>query len=144
MLHLRLRKPLVVHVRDAHAECHQILQSEGVSSGMIHCFTGNREDARRYLDLGFLISISGIVTYKKTEMLQEAVKDIPLDRLLVETDSPYLAPVPYRGRKNEPGWVVEVARKVAELKGLGQEELALATARNSARLFGFALPGLSA
>jgi TatD DNase family protein len=139
-LSLRVRKPLVVHVRDAHRSCCEILESEGVSAGMIHCFTGTLEDARRYLDLGFFISVSGIVTYKKTDALQEAVKFAPLDRLLIETDSPYLAPVPFRGRKNEPAWVSEVAKKVAELKGMDPDELALATAKNSAALFGFRLP----
>jgi TatD DNase family protein len=139
-LSLRVRKPLVVHVRDAHRSCWEILESEGVSAGMIHCFTGALDDARRYLDLGFFISVSGIVTYKKTDALQEAVKFAPLDRLLIETDSPYLAPVPFRGRKNEPAWVSEVAKKVAELKGMDPDELALATAKNSAALFGFNLP----
>ena len=139
-LALQVRKPLIVHVRDAHRSCYEILHSEGVSRGIIHCFTGTLEDARKYLELGFFISISGIVTYKKTEPLQEAVKFIPVDRLLIETDSPYLAPIPFRGRKNEPAFVVEVAKKVAELKQMDPEELALATARNSAALFGFKLP----
>ncbi len=143
VLGLQVSKPLVVHVRDAHPDCHQILKSEGVSRGMIHCFTGTLEDARRYLDLGFFISYSGIITYKNTELLGEAVKFTPADRLLVETDSPYLAPIPYRGRKNEPGHVIEVAKKVAELKGMDADALALATARNSAGLFGFKLPDSS-
>ncbi len=131
-----LGKPLVVHVRDAHAECHELLAAQGLSRGQIHCFTGDTEAARRYLDLGFHLSISGIVTYKKTEALQEAVRFAPLDRLLVETDSPYLAPIPHRGKKNEPAWVAQVARKVAELKGLEPEAVALAAAQNARALFG--------
>jgi TatD DNase family protein len=136
----RLGKPLVVHVRDAHEDCHQILTETSASRGVIHCFTGDTDAARRYLDLGFLISISGVVTYKKTEALQEAVRFTPVDRLLIETDSPYLAPVPYRGRKNEPAYVVETAKKVAELKGIPLNQLARRTSENAAALFGFTLP----
>ncbi len=131
----RLAKPLVVHVRDAHRECFEILQSEAIAAGVIHCFTGDTDDARRYLDLGLSLSISGIVTYKKTEGLQAAVRFAPVERLMVETDSPYLAPVPFRGRKNEPSLVIEVARRVAELKGLPLEELASIAARNANELF---------
>jgi TatD DNase family protein len=135
-----LSKPLVVHVRDAHAECHDILRAEGITRGVIHCFTGDWEAARRYLDLGFVLSLSGIVTYKKTDALRDAVKRTPLDRLMVETDSPFLAPVPHRGKPNEPGWVAEVAKKVAELKGLDAEAVALHAAHNANQLFGLKLP----
>ncbi|MBI3184206.1 MAG: TatD family hydrolase [Myxococcales bacterium] len=134
-LSLRIFKPLVIHVRDAHQECLRILLEERAQSGVIHCFTGDREAARRYLDLGFFLSISGIVTYPKSDALREAVESAPLDRLMVETDSPYLAPVPHRGKKNEPAFVVEVARKVAEIKGLSPDEAALTAAKNAARLF---------
>jgi TatD DNase family protein len=106
---------------------------------VIHCFTGSSTDARKYLDLGLYISAAGIVTYKKTEELQEAIRFVPSDRLLVETDSPYLAPVPFRGKPNEPAYVLEVAKKVAELRGLPVEEVAMQTSRNSAALFGFSL-----
>ena len=139
----RLGKPLVVHVRestkggDAHPECEAILKEEGLSQGVIHCFTGDTEAARRYLDLGFLLSLSGVVTYKKTEALQDAVRFAPLERLMVETDSPYLAPIPYRGKKNEPSYVVETAKKVAELKGVTLERVAEVTTANAAALFGF-------
>jgi TatD DNase family protein len=136
----RLEKPLVVHVRDAHEDCYRILSESGVTRGVIHCFTGDRQAATRYVDLGFHISISGVVTYKKTEALQDAVRFVPADRLLVETDSPYLAPVPHRGRKNEPAYVVETAKKVAELKGVPLEEIARRTSENAAALFGFTLP----
>ncbi len=136
----RLGKPIVIHVRDAHEECHAILQDAGMSRGVIHCFTGDTDAARRYLDLGFLLSLSGVVTYKKTEALQDAVRFAPLDRLMVETDSPFLAPVPHRGKKNQPAWVVETAKKVAELKGVSLEEVAEATTRNAAAFFGFSVP----
>lgn len=135
-----LGKPLVVHVRDAHEDCARILQEQGMAEGVIHCFTGDTAAAKSYLDLGFHISISGVVTYKKTEALQDAVRFVPLDRLLVETDSPFLAPVPHRGKKNEPRHVVETAKKIAELKALTAEEVALRTAENAARLFRFSLP----
>lgn len=130
-----LGKPLVVHVRDAHDDCDAVLREEGLTRGVIHCFTGDTDAARRYLDRGFFLSLSGVVTYKKTEALQDAVRFAPLDRLMVETDSPYLAPVPHRGRKNEPAHVVETARKVAELKGVSLEEVAAVTTANAAGLF---------
>ncbi|WP_434380892.1 TatD family hydrolase [Melittangium boletus] len=133
----QLGKPLVVHVRDAHDDCEAILEEQGLHHGVIHCFTGDTDAARRYLDRGFLLSLSGVVTYKKTEALQDAVRFAPLERLMVETDSPYLAPVPYRGKKNEPSYVVETAKKVAELKGVSVEEVAQVTTANAARLFGF-------
>ncbi len=135
-----LRKPLVVHVRDAHADCAAILAAEGGGHGVIHCFTGDVSAARSYLDLGFHLSVSGVVTYKKTEALADAVRFAPLERLMVETDSPYLAPVPYRGKQNEPAFVLETARRVAALKGLTLEALADATTANAARLFGFSVP----
>jgi TatD DNase family protein len=138
-LSIRVGKPLVVHVRDAHRECAEILREERPTPGVIHCFTSDVAAARAYLDLGFQLSISGIVTHKKTEVLAEAVQFAPVDRLIVETDSPYLAPVPYRGKKNEPAYVVETARRVAELKGLPLEMLAEATSANAARVYGFAV-----
>ncbi len=128
-------KPIVIHVRDAHDDCVEVLTREGLSRGMIHCFTGDTDAARRYLDLGFHLSISGVVTYKKNEALQAAVKFAPLDRLMVETDSPYLSPVPYRGKwPNEPMRVAETAKKVAELHGRDPDEVALRCARNTAAL----------
>jgi TatD DNase family protein len=117
-----------------------VLRSEKPTPGVIHCFTGDLAAARTYLDLGFHLSISGVVTYKKTEPLGEAVRFAPLDRLIVETDSPYLAPVPYRGKKNEPAYVLETARKVAELKGLPLEDVAEGTSINAARVYRFRLP----
>lgn len=128
----QLDKPIVIHVRDAHDDCFEILKSEGMRSGMIHCFTGDTEAARKYLDLGFFLSISGVVTYKKVEPLQAAVKFAPLDRLMVETDSPYLSPAPYRGKwPNEPMRVAETAKKVAELHGRDADEVAWICAQNT-------------
>jgi TatD DNase family protein len=129
-----LGKPLVVHVRDAHPLCAEVLRSEGIGRGMIHCFTGDTDAARVYLDLGFHLSISGVVTYKKTEPLQAAVTFAPAERLLVETDSPYLAPVPYRGKTNEPSFVAHTATRVAALKGLPPEALAEQCAWNAKAL----------
>ncbi|HZI16835.1 MAG TPA: TatD family hydrolase [Myxococcus sp.] len=138
-LALKLGKPLVVHVRDAHDDCEAILRETGVTRGVIHCFTGDTAAAKRYLDLGFLLSLSGVVTYKNAQALQDAVRFAPLERLMVETDSPYLAPIPHRGRKNQPAHVVETAKKVAELKGVTLEEVAVATTANAAALFGLTL-----
>lgn len=132
-------KPLVVHVRDAHDDCFSVLTGQQMSRGMIHCFTGDTAAARRYLDLGFHLSISGVVTYKKSEALQEAVRFAPMDRLMVETDSPYLSPVPHRGKwPNEPALVGETAKKIGELKGLSADEVAEVCARNTVSLL--ALP----
>lgn len=136
----KVNKPIVIHVRDAHEQCAEILASEGMTSGMIHCFTGDLPAARRYLDLGFYLSISGVVTYKKVEALQDAVKFAPLDRLMVETDSPYLSPAPFRGKwPNEPMRVIETAKKVAELHGRDADEVALTCAKNTAALLGLPL-----
>ncbi len=135
----RLGKPVVIHVRDAHEQCAELLKSEGMSRGQIHCFTGDTDAARRYLELGFHLSISGVVTYKKTEALQAAVAFTPLERLLVETDSPFLAPIPYRGKKNEPSWVAHTAKKVAELHRRDPDEVALICAKNTRDLFGLKL-----
>jgi len=129
--------PLVVHVRDAHGDAADILAAEGADAagGVIHCFTGTREDAHPYLDLGFHISVAGIVTFRNAEPLRDAVRHIPLDRLLVETDAPYLAPEPHRGRANEPAYVAHTARVLAEVVGLSADELAGLTTDNFYRLF---------
>jgi TatD DNase family protein len=130
--------PLIVHTRDADRETIDILEEEagkGAFPGLIHCFTSGPEVARCALALGFYISISGIVTFKAAEDLRGIVRDIPLDRLLVETDSPYLAPVPKRGKTNEPAYVAHTAAKVAELKGVSVAELEAATTMNFFRLF---------
>lgn len=130
--------PLIVHTRDADRETIDILEDEtrqGAFPGLIHCFSSGIEVAEHALALGFCISISGIVTFKAAESLRAIVRGIPLDRLLVETDSPYLAPIPKRGKTNEPAFVAHTAAKVAELKGVGIAELEAATTANFFRLF---------
>ena len=127
--------PLIVHAREADAEIAGLLREEGASSGVLHCFSSGRGLAEAALDLGFYISISGIVTFRNAEDLRAIVRDVPLDRLLVETDAPYLAPVPYRGRRNEPAYVAATAAAVATLKGIEPQELAAVTTDNFFRLF---------
>jgi TatD DNase family protein len=134
----QLRRPLVVHVREAHADAAAILAAEGAAAvgGVVHCFTGDRDDARRYLDLGLHVSVAGIVTFRNADALRDAVRTMPLDRLLVETDAPYLAPVPHRGRRNEPAHVRLVAEAVAAVRGEAFAAVAEATTANACRLFG--------
>ena len=130
--------PLIVHTRDADDETVRILREEqaaGPFSGLIHCFSTSAGLAEAALDLGLYISVAGIVTFNRAEALRETVAEVPLDRLLVETDAPYLAPAPKRGRRNEPAFVVHTAAKLAELKGVAPEALAQATTENFHRLF---------
>jgi TatD DNase family protein len=129
--------PLSMHVREAYGEAVETLRVEGAGQvrGVMHCFTGSVEEARALLDLDLFISFSGIVTFKNAHALREAAQTVPLDRLLVETDCPLLAPVPYRGKRNEPAYVVQVAKTLAEIKGLSLAELADATRRNTEALF---------
>jgi TatD DNase family protein len=127
---------LVIHARDAFDDVFAILRSEGVPARtVIHCFTGTPADAEGCLAAGCDISVAGVVTFKNAEALREAIRIVPLERLHVETDSPFLAPVPHRGRPNEPALVAVVGRFVAELRGEDPEDLASATAANTARLF---------
>jgi TatD DNase family protein len=130
-------KPLVIHTREADAETATLLEEEGAAEvgGAIHCFTGGEELARRALALGFSISFSGIVAFPRAETIQRVAAGVPRDRLLVETDAPFLAPPPHRGKRNEPAFVVEVARKVAELRGGTLEDVGAAAAANFQRLF---------
>ena len=129
--------PVIIHTREADEETAALLEEEGAADvgGVIHCFTGGHELARRALALGFYISFSGIVAFPRSEVIQEVAKEVARDRLLVETDSPFLAPPPYRGRRDEPAFVVEVARKVAALRGTSLEDVAAAASENYARLF---------
>ncbi len=130
--------PLIVHTRAADRETAGILAEEmgrGPFSGLLHCFSSGRELAEKAVDLGFCISLSGIVTFNKAEELRETAKAVPLERILVETDAPYLAPMPKRGKRNEPAFVAHTAAKVAELKGVSAAELARATTDNFFRLF---------
>ena len=129
--------PLVVHTRSASADTLRLLREEGAEAigGVFHCFTETMQVAREALDLGFHVSFSGILTFKSAVELQEVARYVPLERCLIETDSPYLAPVPFRGRTNTPALVPYVARKLAELKGVAVEEVAVATSRNFESLF---------
>ena len=130
--------PLIVHTRDAEDDTAAMLGAatrEGGVSGVLHCFTGSARLARQALDFGFFISLSGIVTFKNARDLQETAKQVPLDRLLVETDAPFLAPVPHRGKTCEPAFVADTAAFVAELRGEAPETLAAATTANFFRLF---------
>lgn len=133
--------PVIVHNRDAHADVLAILKeaaSRGVT-GVLHCYSGSLELAMQFIDLGFFISIAGPVTFKNAKRPVEVASRIPIDRLLVETDCPYLAPVPVRGRRNEPAFVRYTAERIAELRGVTLEELAEVTTRNAARLFGISI-----
>ena len=128
--------PIVIHCRDAHDKVIEILKKKGATHrGVIHCFSGDYGLALVYIDMGFLISIPGTVTYKNASTVQEVASLIPLDCLLVETDAPYLTPIPFRGKRNEPLYTVHTARKIAELRSITFEELALQTSRNAVSLF---------
>jgi len=134
----QLKLPVIVHTRNADPETVDILRDEigkGAFTGLIHCFTGTQMLADAAVELGFCISVSGIATFKKSDELRAVLKTVPLDRLLVETDAPYLAPMPYRGKRNEPSYVVNTAAMLAELKGVSAEDLATATTDNFFRLF---------
>jgi len=127
--------PLVVHTRSASDDTVAILREEGAEAGVFHCFTETEAVARAALDLGFYISFSGILTFKTAQALRDVASFVPLDRCLIETDSPYLAPVPYRGKTNSPAYVPFVAQQIAALKGVPVEAVAQATTRNFERLF---------
>ena len=135
-------KPLVIHTREAAADTLRILEEEGAGEvgGVMHCFTESLEVAQAAMRLGFHISFSGIVTFKNALALKEVARAVPLERMLVETDSPYLAPVPHRGRTNEPAYVRHVAEEIARLKGVAPEAVAEATTRNFFALFAGASP----
>jgi len=131
------RKPIVIHTREAWDETFDILARHWAPHGLpgiMHCFSGTTAEARRALDLGFLISFGGILTFPKAEDVRQAALEVPLDRLLVETDAPYLAPVPNRGKRNEPAFAVHTARRLADLRGISYEELCAITSDNFTRL----------
>jgi TatD DNase family protein len=133
-----VKLPIVIHCRDAWADLAEIISEHWRSSGLggiLHCFTGSRDEAARFLDWGFLISFAGTVTFRKADSLREVARTIPLDRLLTETDSPYLAPVPNRGKRNEPAFVVEVTRALAALHNLSGEEMGAQAIANFERFF---------
>ncbi|MGA3089333.1 MAG: TatD family hydrolase [Terriglobales bacterium] len=142
-----LKLPIIIHCRpsdgseNAWNDCLAMIAEHWTSSGLggiLHCFTGSCEHARRALDMGFMISFAGNITFPKAQPIRDAAQMVPLDRLLIETDSPYLAPIPHRGERNEPRFVALVARKIGELRGLSAEEIGGQTTRNFYRFFGLA------
>lgn len=134
---IQAQLPLIIHTRNASEDTIRVMREERAErcGGVMHCFTETKEVAQQALDLGFYISMSGIVTFKNAQQVQEVATYVPLDRLLIETDSPYLAPVPYRGKRNDPSKVMHVAEKIAELRGLTLAEVGKATSDNFYRLF---------
>ncbi|TDQ57970.1 TatD DNase family protein [Mesocricetibacter intestinalis] len=132
-----LKKPVIIHTRSARADTLAILRENHAEKcgGVLHCFTENQEMAEAALDLGFYISCSGIITFKNAEAIRDVIRKVPLERLLVETDSPYLAPVPYRGKQNQPAYTREVCEYVAALKGVSAQEFARISTQNFERLF---------
>lgn len=133
----QLAKPVVIHLRNAYSEGLQMLENAAPfpAGGVIHCFSGEMQDALRFLDLGFHISIPGTVTYKKNDKLRAVVKNLPQDRILLETDCPFLAPEPLRGKDNEPAYIVYTANKVAEVRGNRAQDIARVTSKNAVKLF---------
>ncbi len=131
------RKPLIIHTREAGADTLRIMAEEGAAEvgGVMHCFTENLEVAQAAIAMNFYISFSGIVTFKKATQIKEVAQKIPLDRILIETDAPYLAPVPFRGKLNQPAYVKHVAEEIAKLRGIPLAEVGAATTRNFGRLF---------
>ena len=138
LLHLTadLKLPAIIHSREANAEVFKLIKSSPVRNGVIHAFSGDAELAREYVEMGFYIGIGGVVTFKKTETLQEAVYAVPLERILLETDCPYLAPEPHRGKRNESVFLTYVAEKIAKIKGVTTEQVYAQTSANARELFG--------
>jgi TatD DNase family protein len=130
-------RPVISHVRDAHDDAVAILRRAGAAEvgGVIHCFTGGVPEARKYLDLGHHLSFSGILTFKNAQPIREAAAFAPLERILIETDAPFLAPIPHRGKRNEPAYIVETLRVLAEVRGADAAVVEAATAENTRRLF---------
>ena len=135
-LAVQLKLPVIIHDRDAHEQTLRMVKASGVRRGVFHCFSGDYSMARQCIDLGFYISIPGVVTYGKAKTIQDVALRAPLSSLLLETDAPYLTPEPHRGKRNEPSFIINTAKKVAQIKGLPWEEVADVTARNTLNLFG--------
>ena len=137
-LHLakELNMPVVIHDRDSKGDAIEILKREGISNGVMHCFSGSTETARELVKMGFMISFTGVLTFKNARRAVEACRSIPIERLMIETDCPYMAPEPHRGERNYSGYVKYVARKMAEIKGLSYEETARITMENGLRFYG--------
>jgi len=141
------KKPIVIHCRDAWPDCMKILAEEWAPSGLggiLHCFSSTLEDAKRGVDIGFQISFAGNSTFPKAQNLRDIAKALPLENILIETDAPYLAPVPFRGKRNEPAYVAEVAKMLASVRNLSPEEAAARTSENFRRFFGLARPNVPA
>lgn len=133
-----LDMPVVIHDRDSKGECLEILKQMKVSNGVVHCFSGSAETAKEILNLGMMISFTGVLTFKNARRAVEACKAIPLDRLMIETDCPYMAPEPHRGERNFSGYVEFVARRMAEIKGVSYDEVVAVTEQNAKRFYGIA------
>jgi TatD DNase family protein len=133
------KKPIVIHTREAWDDTIEVLRNhwDPKLGGIMHCFSGNPEQAKQALDLGFYLSFGGIVTFPKALEIQESARQAPLDRILIETDAPYLAPVPKRGKRNEPAFMIETARKLAQLRGVSEQQIAESTTKSFRRLCGF-------
>ena len=133
----KLKLPIVIHCRDAFEEVYKVLLEERDEDlrGIFHCFSGNMEEAQKIADLGFLLGIGGVVTYKSNKALHEVVRNMPLESLVLETDAPYLSPVPFRGKRNESSYLTFIAEKIAEIRGISIEEVGQATTENAAKLF---------
>lgn len=139
-----VKLPIVIHCRpsdnseNAWDDCLRLIAEQWVPSGLggiLHCFTGNTVQAKRALDMGFMISFAGNVTFPKAQQIRDAAREVPMDRILIETDCPFLAPIPYRGKRNEPAFVKEVARQIGELRGFSPEEIGMQTGHNFQRFF---------
>lgn len=141
-----VNRPVICHIRDAHEDAARVLRAGPIpdAGGVIHCFTGNVDDARKYLDLGLYLSFSGVLTFKKADDLRKAAAYAPEDRIMVETDAPYLAPIPHRGKRNEPAFVAKSLEALAQVRGIGLARAADATTANAFRLFRLTPPSLSA
>jgi len=136
-----LNLPVIIHDREAHQQCIEIVKSSGVRRGVFHCFSGDYEMAKKCIDLGFYISVPGVVTFDKAKTIQDVAERVPLSSLLLETDAPYLAPIPYRGKRNEPSFIINTAKKVAEIRKIPWEEVASVTSCNAMSLFGIEASG---
>lgn len=134
-----LKLPLIVHIREAYSEAYEILKSEyrDTCNAVLHCYSGTKKELKMFLDLGIYVSFTGIVTFEKADNVKESVSYAPLDRIMLETDAPFLAPVPYRGKKNYPKYTALIAKKVAEIKGVDLSTIAEKTTENALKLFGF-------
>lgn len=132
----KLSMPVVIHDRDAHGDCLSILKEEGITCGVMHCFSGSVEFMREVVKLGLHVALGGVVTYKNARHTVDVAKEVPMEKLLLETDCPYLSPVPFRGKRNSSLNLMYTAEKIAELRGMTMEEVAHQTAENTKRLFG--------